>query len=194
MGYYLAVGFVMIAVALQNSALPALRATIAEALQQVVIFGVPLTVGLRFDDAQPDLVLLIVLAWAVHSTWEEAYWWAVVGGILQDIVTITPTGTSPIALLIVVTAIRFIDDNVFDFNIILLLLATAIGTILHHAIVVGMVALTIGAPDIMLTIQAIVLPALLFNLVLMLPTYWILRRIQKRLPTPQPSPWSINNT
>ena len=166
MGYYLSFPFVVFAVVVQVTLLP----------------------SFRFVNAQPNLVLLMVLVWAVHAEWEEAVWRAFFGGILADLMSVLPTGTSVIALVLGVFAIRFIDENFFDFNVLLLLIAVPIITLTHQIIVLIVLATSFATYDLLNVIQTVILPTIALNTILIIPIYIILRLFQRRIPEPQ-SAW-----
>ena len=166
MGYYLSFPFLIFAVVVQVTLLP----------------------SFRFANAQPDIVLLMVLVWAVHAEWEEAVWWAFFGGILADLMSVLPTGTSVIALTLGVFAIRYIDENLVDFNILLLFIAVPIVTLIHQIIVIIVLASSFATYDLLNVIQTVILPTIAINTILIFPIYIILRLFQRRIPEPQ-SAW-----
>lgn len=169
MGYYVSVPFLALAVVLQSSVLP----------------------YWRWYAGQPDLILLLVLCWAVHAQWQEALFWAVLGGLLQDVVGLTPLGTSVIGLVLLVFAIQSISTNVYRFSVLLLVVAVVVGTFLQHGILYAVLGITQTPVNILESLRYFTLPTLSYNLLLLLPLYWLLRRIQKRLPRPQ-SAWDVN--
>jgi len=163
MGYYISVVILGIAAALQSSILPAIR----------------------IEGGQPELVLLLVISWAVHAEWEEAVFWAFAGGIMQDLLAITPTGTSAIGLVLVVFGIKLMSKQLYRFNLLLLIGFALLGTILQH-LILNLMLLSIGYRiDPVASIKYFTAPALFYNFVLILPVYWIVRRVQNRLPKPQ---------
>lgn len=163
MGYYVGVVALVLAAALQPSVLPAVR-----------IFG-----------GQPDFVLLMVLAWSVHAPLEESIFWAFVGGVALDSLSLAPLGTSAVALLLMVFAIHTLARRVYSFSLFFLLFFVALGTLVQHLMLYSVLTLTGYAPDFVSTAQYFTLPTLGYNLVLAVPVYWVLRRIQKRIPEPQ---------
>jgi rod shape-determining protein MreD len=169
MGFIISIPLLMFAAALQISLLP----------------------GLFTGAAQPELVLLIMLAWSAHAEWEESVFWIFAGGIIQDLVSITPTGTSIIAPLLTVFLMKLIGRSLYRFNVLLIFVFVLISTILHHLIMALTLYLTGYPPDLSSMIQSYSLPTLLYNLVAILPLYWLLRRIQVRIPRPQ-SAWDVN--
>lgn len=65
---------------------------------------VELTVGqyLRVGDAQPHLVLILAIIWAVAAGLEGGLVWAFVGGIALDVLAPRPLGVSSFALIVCV--------------------------------------------------------------------------------------------
>lgn len=170
MGYYLSFIFLTIFAILENSVL----------------------IDFRLENGQPSLVLVAVIAWAWHADLKEAIFWAFVGGIALDILNpIIPTGTSVIAMIVIIFAVKAIERAFYGVSIFALLGFVAIATILHHMIIF----LVFNIQDINLLpvdyIQSYTLPTLIFNLIGTLPMYWFLRRFQKRLPQAQ-NAWAVS--
>lgn len=160
MGLYLSFFVLPIVVALQSSLVPLMR----------------------IDNGQPDFVLLLVAAWAVRARWSEAIVWAFVGGVAADLLSVLPTGTSVVALLILVFAIRAVAEQLYGVNVLFLLGFVLFGTVLQETL--SMLVLTaIGfGPDLVLWAEALVAPTLFYNLVLTIPVYIVVRLVQRRLP------------
>jgi rod shape-determining protein MreD len=169
MGYYLAIPILVIAVVLQTGFFP-------------VVFG-----GL----AQPELVLLIILSWAVHTEWEQALFWAFLGGIMQDLMSPAPIGASVITPLMIIFAMKWLESSLYRFNLILLIGFVIFGTVLHHMILVLVFTLTGYPVDIPNVARLMTLPTIAYNLIGILPVYFVLRRIQNRIPKPQVA-WSVS--
>lgn len=163
MGYYLAIPILVLAAALESSVLP----------------------YVRLYSGQPSIVLLLVLCWGLHAPLEEALFWAFVGGIFQDLLSITPLGTSTIALVLVLFGVEVIRKQVYRVSIITLMGMILTGTVLHEIIVFTVLAL-IGAPrDLAEVLPYVLMPEIFYNLILMLPIYVILRFIQRRIHKPE---------
>ena len=164
MGYYLALILLPLAAALQSTWVPLLR----------------------IDNGQPDLVLLLVAGWAVRANWREAIFWAFVGGIAADLLSVLPTGTSAIALLLMVFAIRALAEQLYGANALFLVAFVIAGTLLQEGISTVILTLIGFGSDLVQWAELLLLPTLFYNLILTLPVYWLLRRIQKRLPNATP--------
>jgi rod shape-determining protein MreD len=172
MGYYIGVVLLAIAVVLQSSVLHTLYVTVP--FVDVQISG------------QPGLMLMLVLAWSVHATWEEAFFWAFCGGLMQDLLAITPLGTSIIPLLLVIFVIRSLADSIDFITPVLLPVFAGVATGLQYAIIIVVLTLLENYPVNPLRIaEQFILPAAVYNVVFIWPVYIILRRVQKRLPEPQ---------
>ena len=171
MGYYLSLILLPIFAILENSVLA----------------------DFRLLDGQPSLVLVAVIAWSWHAEFNEAIFWAFVGGIALDILnTIMPTGVASIAMLLIIFAVKAIDRAFYEVSIFALLGFVAFGTILHHIIIFLGFSLQ-GINLVPITyLQNYTLPTLAFNLIGTLPMYWFLRRFQKRLPQSQ-NAWAVSS-
>jgi rod shape-determining protein MreD len=163
MGYYLAIPLLALAASLESSVLP----------------------YIRLYSGQPGIILLLVLCWGLHAPLEEALFWAFVGGIFQDLLSITPLGTSTIALVIVLFGVEAIRKQVYRVSIITLMGMILAGTVLHEIVLIIVLAL-IGAPrDLAEVLPYVLMPEIFYNLILMLPLYVILRFIQRRIHKPE---------
>lgn len=69
------------------------------------VFDTTIMTLLRFWGGTPNLVLIVVVSWALIAELEEALPWAVMGGIFRDLLSVAPTGSSALALIIIVIVI-----------------------------------------------------------------------------------------
>jgi rod shape-determining protein MreD len=139
---------------------------------------------------RPGLIFLLVLGWSVHASLEESVVWAFVGGILQDVYSATPTGASAITLILLVFTVNYIQARVYQVGVLGLLALTLVGTLVQQ-IVLMLILFTsgfgpaftgrLGFGVILENISYVVLPTMLYNLLLVLPVYFIVRRIQRRV-------------
>lgn len=158
MGYYIAIPLLVLCATLQASI-------------------IPLT---RIASGEINLILLVVIAWAMHARLPEALFWAFAGGIIQDLASVLPTGTSAISLLIIVTLIDTVRQQVYSINIFFILGFALLGTLLQQIIL--MITLpSIGlTSDIITIIRYVTLPTILYNVGGILPVYILLRLFQRR--------------
>lgn len=145
----------------------------------------------RLLDGQAELILLAVLVWSWHAEQNEAIFWAFLGGIFQDVLNpIVPTGTSVIAMLVMVFVIKAIERNFYQVSIFTLIGFVAIGALLQHIILLLVLGIQGVNVPILEFFQNYSVPCIAFNLVGTMPMYFVMRRIQKRLPRRQ-SAWEV---
>lgn len=159
MGYLIAIPLLGILAAFQSSIMPALR----------------------LQSGQADLILLVVLAWAVHARYEESLWWALVGGIMHDLLSIVPLGASAFGLLIMVFIIDTIRRALYQVNWLLWLVLVVLGTLLSEFIIIVVLAVSGYPSNVGVLLRSFVLPTLALHIVLALPVYALVRFLQARL-------------
>jgi rod shape-determining protein MreD len=160
MGYYIALPLILIVTALQSSIVPLMR----------------------WYSGQPNFVLLMVIVWAAYVSFEEGLFWAFVAGIAQDLMSVQPLGTSIIPLVIMVFVVTTVRDQLYNLNILLILIFVLSGTLLQQ--VVSFVMLSqIGLGGGLVTIvRFVTIPTLLYNLAFALPIFWVMGWIARRTP------------
>lgn len=154
MGNYLGLPLLMLAAALQVSFIPQIR-----------ILG-----------GEPDLTFLFVLSWAINARLEEGVTWAVVGAIMRDLVTAAPTGASIPGMVILVFAVDRLKQQVFGIGLVALVALVVGGTILQkliYMLVNTFAGFQIRPLDML---SYVILPTVAYNLVVIWPIYWFVRR------------------
>jgi rod shape-determining protein MreD len=139
---------------------------------------------IRFGGAAPDLVLLCVVAWSINAELQEALVWAFVGGIMSDLLSVAPIGTSSLALCIVVFFISGVNRQTFGIGVFVLPISAAIGSVLSQAVFIAVMYLSGVVPGFRITlpddILYVILPSMAYNFVVVVPVYFSLRWMQKR--------------
>lgn len=159
MGGYLSLPILFIAVVLQSTFVP-----------QVRILG-----------GQPDLTFLLVMAWAVHAPFRESIAWAMVGGIMQDLMSAAPTGTSALGMVLLIYALDRVREQLVGVGLLTLIAFVLLGTLVQQLVFQGVLVLSGFSVRPLSTLTNNTLPSMAYNLILMIPVYWIIRRIQRRL-------------
>lgn len=167
-------------------------------------FGIPILalaavlqasmISLWFGSAGPDLIFLIVLAWSINVDLRKGLVWAFIGGLMLDLLSAAPLGTSSIGLMLVVFMVSGLGSQFYQVRLPLLAVLTAGGTLVRYFALYAIIILLartgllnfpeqpqtlIFIPDLTSTILA----TLVYNLVLIWPAYWLVRRIQSRTRT-----------
>lgn len=159
MGAYLSLPFLALAAMLQSSIVP----------------------QIRFWDGGPDLVFLMVLAWAVHAPQDESVVWALVGGILQDMLSVSPLGMSSVGMILVVYVTFSLAQRLHRIGPISLTLLVLGGSLLQQVTLWLLFALLGFTVDLIDDFTYVIVPTVIYNFVLIWPTYWLLRKFQRRI-------------
>jgi rod shape-determining protein MreD len=112
------------------------------------------------------------LSWVLLADVTEGFAWAIVGGIMQDLLNGLPTGTTALALVAVAFMVNAVVGVVDRHNLVIPPLAMLAGTVLYQLILVVLLAVLTGrALAIGYTITSITLPTLIYNVILTLPVF-----------------------
>lgn len=158
MGAYLSIPIMALAVIIQGSVIPQIR-----------VFG-----------GAPDLVFLVVLAWALHMPLEQGLLWAFVGGVLQDILSVNPTGSSSLGLVVVVFGVNLISQQVYRVGWPLLFGLTFAGTFTYQVILLILMTFVGVKVNFLYDMNYVIFPTMLYNLLFIGPVYGFIYRIQQR--------------
>ena len=136
---------------------------------------------LRLWDGGPDLVLLCVLAWSLRAPLPESVAWALGGGIMQDLLSVAPTGQSAPGLLLLVFSANFIAQQLSRGGLLTLALLTGVGTLAQQQLMWLLFALQGHTLDFLDDLGYVIIPTVLYNLALIWPVHAALRVLQRRV-------------
>ncbi len=159
MGPWLGLPVLLLAVALQTTLMP----------------------QLRLWDGGPDLVLLCVLVWSLRAPLPESIAWALTGGIMQDLLSVAPTGQSAIGLVLLVIVVDLLREQLSRVGMPALALLTGAGTLAQQLLMWTLFALQGFTVDFLDDLGYVIFPSVLYNLALVWPVYAILRYLQRRV-------------
>lgn len=145
---------------------------------------------MRAFNGEPDLIFLIVLSWSVKAPFEQALLWAFVGGISADLLSAAPTGTTVVGLALTVAMVSVLREQVVRVSLLWLIPLAVLGTVLHKTAYVIILALVGSGPPIAASLLAVGIPTLAYNMVALLPVYFLVRLAQRsstRAPVIEPS-------
>lgn len=150
-------------------------------LALVVVLQTTLVPQIRLWDGGPDLVFLCVLAWSIHAPLEESVAWALVGGIMQDLMSVAPLGMSSIGLVLIVFAVHSIARQVNRVGIIILAGLVLAGSLFQQMMVWSLFAVWGFQVNLVDDFGFVIVPTIIYNLALIWPVYAILRVVQRRV-------------
>ncbi|NDJ61183.1 MAG: rod shape-determining protein MreD [Chloroflexi bacterium] len=133
----------------------------------------------RVLGGEPDLGFLLVLAWAIHAPLEQGVVWAFVGGILQDLLSLAPTGASVVGMVLIVFLIDLVRGQFYRVGLLLIAAFVIAGTIIHQLAFMGIIAVTGYTVHIFDNLFFVTAPTLIYNLILIWPVYLIVRMMQR---------------
>mgnify|MGYP006282205945 CR=1 FL=1 len=144
-------------------------------LQTTVVSRMPLIQG------QADLMMVVVIAWALQERVTEPWQWAVAGGLVMDFLSGLPFGVFTASYLLLAGAARLVGRRLWQFSALVQLILTLLGTMVIHTITT-LIILIQGTSLIMLDVlRSITLPSLLLNMIITIPAYIIVSDFAKQL-------------
>ena len=128
-----------------------------------------------------DLVLIAIGAWAIQKNVESAWQWGIIGGLMIGFVSEIPLVVPLGSYLLTIGLAVALRQRVWQIPILAVLVATFFGTITVN--LATFVALRIGGTPlpVLESLNLIVLPSLILNLLLSVPFYILLGDLAKWL-------------
>ena len=147
----------------------------AALFQSVIGPSLPLVKG------RPDLVLVVVLAWAMLRGSGEGAAVGFLGGLLLDSVTYTPFGINTALFGLIGYAAGLPEVSAYRGALPYFLAVSAIATLVYHTLYfLSLQALGNSMPPLIETYAA-ALPAAILNAILVPPTFLFCRRLARAL-------------
>ncbi|MEA2008987.1 MAG: rod shape-determining protein MreD [Chloroflexota bacterium] len=145
--------------------------SIATILQSAVVSRITLLQGTA------DIVLLIVIAWALQKNVKTGWQWSLIGGLLIDFMSGLPFGIYTVSYLLVTGLTLALQARIWRLAILVQLFATFVGTILIHAFSIFVLVIQGTILPLQDVLQTIVLPSLILNLFLTIPVYSLIQEL-----------------
>lgn len=135
----------------------------------------------QIGGGSPELVFLLVMAWALLVDVREAMTWAVIGGLLRDGFSVAPLGTSALGMVMVVFLVDALFGRRDRNNTLLMLLIAVAGTAIYHVVTLLVLRLTGFYVPIGRGLLYVTLPAIFFNTLLAVPVYRVVAGVREWL-------------
>jgi rod shape-determining protein MreD len=140
-------------------------------LMIAALLNATVMVELRIGNGAPNLVLLLVIAWALLADVREAMFWAVIGGVMQDLFSVAPLGASSLGLVIVAFAADFAFGNINRRNLLIPPLVALAGTVVYQIGLMAVLRLVGYAVPFGIAITNVMIPAMIYNTILIIPVF-----------------------
>lgn len=159
-------------------------------LALAAVLQVTVTPRLSLLGGRPDLVLLVVIAWTLNATLEQGVLWAFVGGLCNDILSAAPLGTSIVGMVILVFVVHAVRQQIYSVGLFTLIWVVLLGTVVQHISVMIILLLSgfgpafaerLGYSVVVQEIISLIFPTMVYNLIVIVPIYSLIRRIQVRV-------------
>lgn len=141
---------------------------------------------IRIAQGQPDLVFLLVLAWSIRGELEDGVWWAFIGGIFKDLLSLSFVGTSTFGMLLVIFGVNVLSRQVYGLGFVLISGIVLTATVIQQLVTMIILVLTIPSIqpgysiDFIDGFRYVIIPTMFYNFIFFWPIYWFIRGIQRR--------------
>lgn len=129
----------------------------------------------RVFDGQPDLLVVLVLAWSIIDQGQEGVAWAFVGGFVLDLFSGAPLGISSLALIPVAFFINIFEAQLYRESVILPIALIAGGAAIYHILYLILLRFLAGYQvfwsDALLFVA---LPSIIIDMILIVPILQVL--------------------
>ena len=134
---------------------------------------------IRLLSGGPDFVFLLVMVWAMSRSLEESVVWAFAGGIMLDLLSYNPTGTSVLGMLILVFLIHNLGEQVYRIGFVILVGLVLVGTLFQHLVIMMILTISGFPVDWITGLTYVVMPTIVYNLIFIWPILWFVRRFER---------------
>ncbi len=136
-------------------------------LQSAIFSQIPLLQGTT------DLVLLALVAWSLQRRVRTAWQWGIIGGLLVGFVSAVPFFVYIVGYLLAVGFSLLLRQRIWQVPILAMFIATFFGTLAIQLATLLTLRVTGTVLPIGSSINLIILPSILLNLLLALPFFTI---------------------
>ena len=122
-----------------------------------------------------DIILLVIIAWALQERVRSAWQWSIFGGFLVGFVSIVPTILPILTYLFITGSVLLVRRWIWETPILAMFVLTLFGS-LFNQIVTGVIISIGGTPlPILDTLRLIILPSVILNILLAAPIYAVIK-------------------
>jgi rod shape-determining protein MreD len=130
---------------------------------------------LRIAGLYPDLILILVAIWSLLRGYREGTIWALVCGLVMDMLSGLPFGAHTLALLAVSLLMQAVRRQVYRLTFGAVLLLVALATLIYYGAVMFATWAMAGESFSGNLLGRVILPAALLNAAVAAVVFWPLR-------------------
>jgi rod shape-determining protein MreD len=143
--------------------------------QSAVVSRLPLLHGTA------DILLIVIIAWALQERVRNAWQWALIAGLIFGYVSALNFAIPIIGYLVAAGLASFLRQRIWQVPILAMLAVTFIGTLFINVFTALFLSI-IGTPLPLLdTLNLIILPSVILNLLLAIPIYALVKDLSEWL-------------
>jgi len=132
-----------------------------------------------------DIVLLTLIAWAIHDQSTANFRWGLLAGLMVGVASALPYWLGGIEYLLVILILSAIQVRVWQAPMLLLFSSVFIGTFIINGMDILYLFIT-GVPLIIDEVfNLVILPSLILNIILALPVFAIMGELAKQVYPPE---------
>jgi rod shape-determining protein MreD len=140
----------------------------------LVIFQSAILSNINLLHGSADLVLLVLVAWAVQERVKTAWHWAVIGGLLVSLVSAMPLAAILAGYLAATGTALLLRRAFWQRPLFAMIASTFAGTIILHAISILTLRILDTPLPLIESLNQVTLPSALLNLLLAIPIYAVI--------------------
>jgi rod shape-determining protein MreD len=120
-----------------------------------------------------DLILLMIIAWALQKRVETAWQWCIIGGLVVNIISAVPFGMPLLGYSLTTAVALALRRHIWQVPILAMFLVAFLGTLITQGIT--LLSLRIGGVPIPIpeALNLVILPSVLLNLLFAIPMYFL---------------------
>lgn len=138
-------------------------------IAQMVVFS---RINLLHGSA--DLMLLVLLAWALQERVKNPWVWTILGGLLITYVSAVPDFVPFVVYILIVLGARFFRQRVWQTPLLTMLLVTLFGSLFQNGVYLVIRQVSGVSIPTQMALSQIILPSTLLNLLLAFPVYLVI--------------------
>ena len=126
-----------------------------------------------------DLVMLALAAWGIHTKTNNAWIWALIGGLMTSLVSAVPWVAVITPYFVVALFAQMLHSRFWQSPILVMLLSTIFGTFVVQLTTMTVLNFNDITINSALAIEAVIIPSLILNLIFALPVFIVIKDISR---------------
>lgn len=144
-------------------------------LSLLVIFQTAVISRMPLIHGSADIVMVVVIAWALQERVRTAWLWSLFGGLLVGFVSALHFSI-PLSVYLLATGLALVlRQRVWQIPVLAMFVVTFAGTLVQHTLSYGFLVISGTSLPLGETLNQILLPSLILNLILAVPVFALIR-------------------